>query len=387
MKKIIIAVLVLISGCTEKTELTEFKHNNSLTMAKRIYLPEWINPSSFKAITNVPLQSNMNVGANFIDCSVIDINAIKSALGSGSNDVSSLCQAGNMNKWSLFRPGSWKNDGVGGSVWLPALGNQPVFVADYPAPYSLGDFAGYIHNSDNTPKPTYYSYSDVNTQTIEISGSSPVTFHVQLKRGHRIPIYDEKNGLYNYGWNNVKVFWYKDGVLVKQDPDPGSCLVIPADGSYVESQCTINISSDCQIVAAAFYSEPMGDVKYSMIEDGCKVANITALPITSLFSGVISNIQLTSSITGQCDVSLSRISGGSTRTIYTRLRITGDIQQETTVNLWNPGTWNDNETKNMNSVAFIADQLYSYGTITVNLEISLSGAGPWMLLKSENYTW
>jgi hypothetical protein len=358
-------------------------------MGKTVTLPSWIDSNTYKSATSIPAQSSMSVSGQNIDCTNINLPAVKTLLNEDSFQLSDLCTSPNINKWSRYRPGSWYSNNTGGSNWLPDYGSAPVFVPQYPTSnYTLSSFAGYQHTATTDQKPTYFTpQTNVVDGNMEIgSGGQNVYYQCRLARGHRIPVCEEKNVVSN-ALEKVRVYWYLNNSLQKIDPPQHQTpFTVPA-GGYVESEYSGTIYSSYQVRAVPYYTDVEGDIQYSMIEDGFKTANVTCFSLSSLFSGNLSNLYFDGMYLVY-NASVSRTTGGYTTSLFVRLRIEGDLITPTNpIELWWSGQWGQPETKDLFNQYAVADRMAS-GSITVYLEANTSaGSAGWWELDSTTLTW
>ena len=90
--------------------------------------------TDIKNRAEIPLQADMVVTGNNVDCSNLNVTQIKNVLGESSTAVGGLCTSPLVNKWSGFSPVEW---------YLSAGS----FLNRVKIPYSMGSFAGYNHGA------------------------------------------------------------------------------------------------------------------------------------------------------------------------------------------------------------------------------------------------
>ena len=172
--------------------------------AKRRNTTFW-SATQLKIDSDIPAQADIVVGANYIDCSNISLNAVSSLL-SAIRDLYTVCnvthtfvaggETGKINAWARYKPGE-----VSYNTALPTnCYDNPTFT--YTAPASagayLGDFAGYNHSEDTRPVwwASPHSSGQVVYSTIEIKGG--------LGRGKLGPLLGSGPEDETY-WSRVKV--------------------------------------------------------------------------------------------------------------------------------------------------------------------------------------
>lgn len=101
-------------------------------MGKLIAKYRGFTPAAIKARADVPLQEDMVVSGDNLDCSNISMGHVGTIIGPGN--LWDLCRSDNVNVWSGFGP-------TARSVNAQALVNSKPSVA------RLGDFAGYNHQA------------------------------------------------------------------------------------------------------------------------------------------------------------------------------------------------------------------------------------------------
>ena len=103
-------------------------------MGKLIAKYRGYTPTAIKARADVPLQADMVISGDNVDCSNIALSQVKNILGAGVSGLYDLCRHDSVNVWSGFGP-------TVRSVSALALVNSKPTVA------KLGDFAGYNHQA------------------------------------------------------------------------------------------------------------------------------------------------------------------------------------------------------------------------------------------------
>jgi|SRR5665647_140306 len=105
-------------------------------MGKILYTYGGFTAAQLKSRASIPSQSDIIVGANYIDCSSIDIpSEIRDAIGEGSNDLGTIYTSAKVNQWSEFSPRQW-------SISAGQLQNGIKTL-----PYDMSNFCGYNHNA------------------------------------------------------------------------------------------------------------------------------------------------------------------------------------------------------------------------------------------------
>lgn len=103
-------------------------------MGKLIAKYRGFTPAAIKARADIPLQIDMVISGNNVDCSNISLNHVKNIIGAGNSNLYQLCRHDNVNVWSGFGP------------TIRSV-NAQALVSSKPTIASLGDFAGYNHQA------------------------------------------------------------------------------------------------------------------------------------------------------------------------------------------------------------------------------------------------
>src|SRR5665648_378159 len=105
-------------------------------MGKILYIYGGFSAAQLKSRASIPSQADITVGANYIECSSVDIpSEIRDVIGEGSNDLGTIYLSAKVNKWSGFGPREWY---VSGGLLL----NRPKS-----NPYDMANLCGYNHNA------------------------------------------------------------------------------------------------------------------------------------------------------------------------------------------------------------------------------------------------
>src|SRR5674476_899632 len=101
-------------------------------MGKILYIYGGFSATQLKSRASIPSQGDIAVGANYIDCSSIDIpSEIRDAIGEGSNDLGTIYTSSKVNQWSEFSPRQWYISAGQLQNGIKAL------------PYDMANFCGY----------------------------------------------------------------------------------------------------------------------------------------------------------------------------------------------------------------------------------------------------
>lgn len=140
MKRIyVFLMLLLFVACSKENEnqvinQPEIKALKSNEMGKVISVYNGVTASEIKSRADIPLQADMVVNGNTVDCSNLNITQIKNVLGESTTSLSGLCSSPNVNIWSGFSPIEWYID-------------AQVLKHRVRTPYIMGNFAGYNHQA------------------------------------------------------------------------------------------------------------------------------------------------------------------------------------------------------------------------------------------------
>jgi hypothetical protein len=137
-------------------------------MAKRLNTYRSYTASELKAKADIPSASNITVGASFIDCINISLNAVKTLLGALTYSLYDLCRHDNINRWSQFSPivRTYSNP----YEW------DSVLVNSVPSVCRLGDFEGYNHGA---AAPGSFTADEI----VMVDTGSKATIHGEVNIG------------------------------------------------------------------------------------------------------------------------------------------------------------------------------------------------------------
>ncbi|MCX7103601.1 MAG: hypothetical protein NTX38_19470 [Methylobacter sp.] len=122
-------------------------------MGKILYIYGGFSTAQLKSRASIPSQTDITVGANYIECSSVDIpSEIRDAIGEGSNDLGTIYLSAKVNRWSFFSPREWYLSG--GVLYDRAKSN----------PYDMANFCGYNHAA---VAPYISSKTDIYHQNVE----------------------------------------------------------------------------------------------------------------------------------------------------------------------------------------------------------------------------
>jgi len=122
-------------------------------MGKILYIYGGFSAAQLKSRASIPSQADITVGANYIECSSVDIpSEIRDAIGEGSNDLGTIYLSAKVNRWSFFSPREWYLSG--GVLYDRAKSN----------PYDMANFCGYNHTA---VAPYIVSKTDIYHQNVE----------------------------------------------------------------------------------------------------------------------------------------------------------------------------------------------------------------------------
>lgn len=165
--------------------------------------------SDLKADADFPASNDITIGANYMDCANLSLNALRTLLNASASELYDLCnlsgtfvkggETGKINAWARYKPGQ-----TAYNVSLPVnCYDNPTFTYTAPGgPPSgshLGYFAGYNHNEET--RPVYWGAPH---QTEQYVVWTTIAIKNGLMRGKLCPILSSDVEDETY-WSRVKV--------------------------------------------------------------------------------------------------------------------------------------------------------------------------------------
>ena len=291
--------------------------------AKTITLPSRLTPASIKSDANIPANANMSISGQDITCSYINLEDVKTTLGE-TGGLYDCYRSIYLNKWAAYRPGTWRNNGSGGSVWLPSNNDAPNFTLQFSATANLTDFA--LYSQSENRKPTHYDWHNVQDTIFEEGDTGELT--IQLKRGYRNPVCQDTGAL-GTAWEKIITYWTSSDTptgaetMVVNSPPTGTDT-IPELPSYLEHKSgslSLFVGYDKYIHCRPYYISGVS-TKISMIEDGQKLAHITCVGLrcTGVINSATVNKVHVINKTATINWSVTRNSGAPTKSVEFNIR-------------------------------------------------------------------
>jgi len=138
-------------------------------MGKVLYTYGGFTAQDLKNRASIPSQADITVGANYIDCSSVDIpSEIRDVIGEGSNDLGTIYCSEKVNKWSGFGPREWY---VSAGSFFNRIKSNPC---------DMSNFCGYNHNAII---PGFMGGSHITTFKYISNDANPYTISVGLQVG------------------------------------------------------------------------------------------------------------------------------------------------------------------------------------------------------------